>query len=320
MVVEIVRMIGGAPDPRYKPGTQKLCCRVIEAPSTSPWENEHKLPDRGQLLFLKIFDPLFWHKVVDITERSVKVTIQADKSFSDEFGAYHLLYKRNLTRFNRNKFISTGYSPIAPQFYGGWTATVSSVNQEVSNRSRKIAVLAVEYVDGVCLQDLFGPCGPVEGPVQLYENTKYTASFTTDQHQRMQIMAQLIERYRHARINHCGVSPNNVIISMPRNLDKPRAVLVDYGRAIIDKQRTYPAEFWKHFPTKHHPFLRFGHTRLEHFRVWVPLEWRGPPDDLEHTPLLYHWMMITFGGLVDNPNYTVFAKFSKESMPKKEQP
>ncbi|KAK1579242.1 uncharacterized protein LY79DRAFT_523031, partial [Colletotrichum navitas] len=202
-------------------------------------------------------------------------------------------------------------------------ARVSTVNQEFRGRSRKIAVLAVEYVNGVCLQDLFYPWGPVEGRVRLYEKTKYSASFTTKQGQRMQIMAQLMDgiiTQEFAGLDHCGVLPKNVIITMPRNHNKPRAVLVDYGRAIIDQQRTSPAEFWKHFPTKHHTIPRFGHKILERFRGWVPLEWRGPPDHHEHTPLLYQWMMITFGGLVDNPKYTVFVDFFEERRPKKEQP
>ncbi|GKT52251.1 uncharacterized protein ColSpa_12432 [Colletotrichum spaethianum] len=87
---------------------EKVLCRVVDAPTTSPSKQKQEIPTKGQLLFLKFFDALFWHKVVDITKRRFKVTIQADSAFSDEFGAYHFLYECGRTEF----------SNIAPEFYG----------------------------------------------------------------------------------------------------------------------------------------------------------------------------------------------------------
>ncbi|GKT79612.1 hypothetical protein ColTof4_12035 [Colletotrichum tofieldiae] len=289
MDVEILRIIGGNSGSGYNPGPQGL--------------QEHEVPIKGQLLFLKIFDALFWHKVVDITKRRLKVTIQADSAFSDEFGAYHFLYKCR----------RTGFANITPEFYGGWTTKVTSVNSIFANQFRHVAVLAIEYVDGVCLQDLFLPTGLIPKIVNLYTDSSAPASFNTYQDQRMKIIAKLMDgtvTQEFLGLDHCELHPKNVIVSM-RNLgqplEEPRAVLVGYGRALVDELRTEPARFWKHFPTKHHPVIRFGWHRLEPFKGWIPLAWRGPAHDIDDAPLLDKWMVETFGPLTDNPEYTTFV-------------
>ncbi|KAK1965907.1 hypothetical protein LY78DRAFT_711726 [Colletotrichum sublineola] len=186
MVVDIVRMIGGSPGPGYSPGPQKLLCRVANAPTTSSREQRHKMPIEGQMLFLKVYDALFWHKVIDVTERALNVPVQAGSAFSNEYGAYHFLYGHGLTGFDPIEFESTGYSPVAPQFSGGWTVKVGSVNPEFANKSRQVAILAIEYVDGVYMRDLFTEAGPMRGPVQLYQASPFDkkpapASFNTDE-------------------------------------------------------------------------------------------------------------------------------------------
>ncbi|KAK2064107.1 hypothetical protein LY76DRAFT_533755 [Colletotrichum caudatum] len=308
MVVVIQELIGGTPGPGYKPGSQKLLCKVLEAPSTSPWDKEHKRPAKGQYLFLKVYDALLWHKVVDITKREVNVTFQTDSAFSDEFGAYHYLYERNLTGFNRAEFERTGYSPIAPQFYGGWIAQVASVNEEFKDKSRQVAVLALEYVNGVCMKELFARCGPVK-EARLITKDKKPASFETDLDQRLEIMAQLMHgtvTEEKAGLDHCHVHPRNIIITMETKKSKPRAVLLGYGGAIIDELRQEPVRIWKLFPKTPHPILRFGWPRLDRFAGWFPLEWRGPDDYPDRCPLTLKWQIERFGGLVNNPNYTVY--------------
>ncbi|WYZ35082.1 hypothetical protein EsH8_I_001358 [Colletotrichum jinshuiense] len=303
MEVEILRIIGDKPGSGYNPGPQKVLCRVVVAPSTSPSNQKQEIPIKGQLLFLKIFDALFWHKVVDVTKRQFKVTIQADSAFSDEFGAYHFLYECGCT----------GFPDIAPEFYGGWTTKVASVNSIFANRFRHVAVLAIEYVDGVCLQDLFLPTGPIPKIVKLYMDSSAPASFNTDQDQRMKIIAKLMDgtvTQELLGLDHCEFHPKNVIVSMRNQgqpLEEPRAVLVGYGRALVDDLRTEPAKFWKHFPTKHHPIIRFGWHRLDPFKGWIPLAWRGPAHDVDDAPLLDKWMVETFGPLTDNPEYTTFT-------------
>ncbi|KAK2035473.1 hypothetical protein LX32DRAFT_700251 [Colletotrichum zoysiae] len=311
MVVEVLKIIGGAPGYGYSPGPQKLMCRVLEAPG-SLTEEDHKRPIEGRYLFLKIFDPLFWHKVVCITQRSVKITTQADSAFSDEFGVYSHLYRHHLTGFSGAEF-----APVAPEFFGGWTTTVTSGHDAFANQTRKVAVLALEYIEGVRLQQLFRRAGPTRQTVTLYEDNTDgpPASFRTDQAQRMQIMAQVMNGTVEQEFNgvdHCDLHPKNIIITM-RNmgqaLEKPRAVLVSYSRAIVDSLRTEPAKMWRHFPKKPHPIVRFGWHRLVCFEGWVPLEWRGPEHDIDDCVELDRWMLDTFGTIGRrNPEYTTFVR------------
>ncbi|KAF6826897.1 hypothetical protein CMUS01_09244 [Colletotrichum musicola] len=305
MEVEILEMIGGGPGSHYTPGKQKLLCRVLVAPATSPNEHEQETPSQGQLLFLKVFDALFWYKEIDITQRDVKVTVLADSAFSDEYAAYHYLYECG----------RTGFPDLAPEFYGGWTAKVTSVHPAFENDSRKVAVLALEYVDGVCLQDRFlPPHAPALNTIKLYKDSSAPASFGTDQEQRMKLVAQLMDgtlTQEFLGLDHCGLHPKNVIVSMRnlgQQLEEPRAVLVDYSQAVFDHLRTQPVKLWQHFPTKPHPIMRFGWHRLDPFRGWIPSEWRGPEHDIDDTPLLDQWMVLRFGPLTGNDEYTVFVK------------
>ncbi|KAK6224418.1 hypothetical protein QIS74_02745 [Colletotrichum tabaci] len=139
------------------------------------------------------------------------------------------------------------------------------------------------------------------------------ANFDTDQDQRMKIIAKLMDgtvTQEFLGLDHCEFHPKNVIASM-RNLgqplEEPRAVLVGYGRALVDDLRSEPARFWKHFPTKHHPVIRFGWQRLNPFKVWISLAWRSPEHDIDDAPVLDKWMVETFGPLTDNTEYTTFV-------------
>ncbi|KAF6823017.1 hypothetical protein CPLU01_11641 [Colletotrichum plurivorum] len=301
--VEIIQVIGSSLGRIYTPGPQKALCRVIVAPSTSPWMEEHELPRKGQLLFLKIFDALFWHRFVDYSHATEKLPFRVDGAFSDEYAAYHYLYECGLT----------GSPDLVPEFYGGWTAKVTSCNAAFKDQFRHVAVLAMEFVDGVCLEHLFNPTGPNLETVKLYEDGPAPASFTTDQNQRMKIVAQLMDgtvTQEWLGLHYGKLLPRNVIITMRNEsqpLEEPRAVLVDYGNAFVDHLLTQPVDVWKHWPTKPHPLLRFGWHRLGPFRGWVPSEWRGPEHDIDDAPLLDQWTVLRFGPLTGNDEYTTFV-------------
>ncbi|KAK2027932.1 hypothetical protein LX32DRAFT_729017 [Colletotrichum zoysiae] len=314
MEVQIVEVIGSSSNSGYMPGPRKLLCRVLKQPSTSPFKGQQEKPTQNQLLFLKVFDPLFWYKVLDITERIMKVPTLADSAFSDEFGVYHFLYGKHLTGPNRSVFRRTGFFPIAPQFFGGWTTSVSSLSDEFANKSRRVAILALEYVDGVSLDGLYAPSGPLQRTVTLPGAP--VRSFHTNQDQRMQIMAQILDgivTQEHAGVDCTELDPENIIITMRTSdqyLEKPRAVRVGYSRAIIDELRTEPVEMWKEFPLKVHPLRRFRWSLLEDFHGWIPTEWRGPDNDVDDTPDLDLWMLDTFGTLISrlNTRYSPFPR------------
>ncbi|KAK2042638.1 hypothetical protein LZ31DRAFT_500431 [Colletotrichum somersetense] len=315
MVVEILDIIGRSPGRGYSPGPQKLLCQVLEAPVLQT-EAEQKRPTEGQYLFLKIFDPLFWHKFVGVAQRSVKITTQADSAFSDEFGVYHHLYGHYLTGFSGADFDRTGFSSVAPEFFGGWTTTLTSSHDAFANQTRKVAVLALEYIEGVCLQQLFRRSGPTQETVTLdaKKTNGPTASFGTNQTQRMHLIAQLMDgtvAQEFRGVNHCCVQPKNVIITMTNMgqlLEKPRAVLVDYSQAVVDSLRTEPVKMWEYFPKKPHPIIRFSWSRLVAFEGWVPGDWQGPKHDVDDCPKLDRWILSTFGTLAStNPQYTTLV-------------
>ncbi|KAK2057307.1 hypothetical protein LY76DRAFT_636610 [Colletotrichum caudatum] len=316
MEVQIVEMISGGYYSGYKPGPQKLLCRVVKEPSAFPFEGQQEKPTQNQLLFLKVFDPLFWYKELDFTESMMKVPTLADSAFSDEFGVYHFLYGKELTGPNRSVFQRTGFFPSAPQFFGGWTTSVSSVDDDFAEKSRRVAILALEYIDGVSLEGLYIPSGPLRKTVTLYEEDAPVREFHTDQDQRMQIMEQILDgivTQEHAGVDCTELDPGDIIITLRTSdqyLQKPRAVRVGYGRAIVDELRTEPVEMWKEFPLKVHPLRRFRWTLLEDFHGWIPTEWRGPDDDVEDTPDLDLWMLNTFGTLIPrlNTRYSPFPR------------
>ncbi|KAK1707750.1 uncharacterized protein BDZ83DRAFT_174930 [Colletotrichum acutatum] len=310
MEVEIIRMIDGSAV--YHPGPQKVLCKVVASPSAAPNEREHEIPSEGQLLFLKVFDPLFWHKTIDITKRLIKVTIQADSAFSDEFGAYNRLFEKELT----------GFPHVAPQFYGGWITEVKSINPSFADRTRDVAVLATEFIDGTGLDQLFALDGPKYEVVELYNSAESRDAFTTDLDTRMDTIKQLMDgtmSEEYIGVDHCRFHSSNVIISM-RNLgeplEKPRAVLIGYGQALVDDLRREPADTYKNYPTKPHPFLRFGWQRLESFAGWIPAHWKGP--NINRPRLLDQWVVQTFGPLTPNEEYTFLASDDLELEPESE--
>ncbi|KAK1993462.1 hypothetical protein LX36DRAFT_531586, partial [Colletotrichum falcatum] len=279
MEVEIADMVCGCPGVGYSPGPQNLRCRVTKAPTTSPVEG-YQLPKLGQELFLKVFDPLFWYKVLHYSEMDIKVTRLADSSFSDEFGAYHFLHGKGLAHFDPAAFGRTGYGSIVPDFFGGWTANVTSLNDKFK-QPRSVAILALDYIEGVSMQGLFTPSGPVRGTVDLYQDEPLSRrSFTTNQDQRLEILAQLLHgivSQEKLGLDNVNFDPANIIVTMKylnSPMQKPRAVLVGLGGSIIDHLRTEPVELWKDFPRKVHPMTRFSWSVLELFIGWIPPEWR----------------------------------------------
>ncbi|KAK1635379.1 hypothetical protein BDP81DRAFT_395823 [Colletotrichum phormii] len=278
----------------------EILCKVVVSPSTPPNKQEHEIPSEGQLLLLKIFDALFWYKTVDITKRLIKVTAQADSAFSDECGAYDHLYKKELT----------GFPNIAPQFYGGW--------DHRGQDTRNVAVLATEFIDGLCLDQLFTIAGPTF-EVELYKDAEPRGAFTTDLDVRMEIIKQLMDGTMTQEYNgvyHGRLRSKNVIMAMRNKgepLKNPRAVLIGYGQALVDDLRREPVEMWEKYPTKPHSIIRFGWKRLESFAGWIPMEWASPNP--KRPRLLWQWMIHTFGHLTRNATYTAFMLEDLRSVP-----
>ncbi|KAF3802116.1 hypothetical protein GCG54_00012362 [Colletotrichum gloeosporioides] len=143
-------MVDGGYGSQYIPGPQKVLCKVVQTASASSDGNENKALVLGQLVFLKLYDPLFWPLKVDLSEFCFKVTVRAGFAQSNEVGAYSHLFKAGLT----------GFPHLAPQYHGFWAVSATCADPKYAVKVRHVVALALEYVEGRCLSDLFQPSGP----------------------------------------------------------------------------------------------------------------------------------------------------------------
>ncbi|KAI8295477.1 hypothetical protein K4K56_012113 [Colletotrichum sp. SAR 10_98] len=210
--VIILKAIPGNRGQGDSSGPVNLLCRVTKASSGQSLSV-------GDLMFIKVFDPLLWWKEFQLLDRCLKVTTRADMAFCDEVGAYSFLQQKGLT----------GFPHLAPEVFGSWTAAVTSRNPDFEGQTRHVGVLALEYIDGIQLDKLFTPMErPRESSVQLYEDTDTPASFNTDEATRMDVMAKLLGgnmQQEFAGITHGDFHPRSVIVSMRNGntiLDSPR--------------------------------------------------------------------------------------------------
>ncbi|KAF4912417.1 hypothetical protein CGCVW01_v011116 [Colletotrichum viniferum] len=134
-------MVDGGYGSGYNPGPQKVLCKVVQTASATSGGYGEKALALGQLVLLKLYDPLFWHLKVPLLENYFKVTVRAYKAQSVEVGAYSHLFRAGLT----------GFPQLAPQFHGCWTIAVHSTDPEYAGQVRHVVALAI---DKGSIQDL----------------------------------------------------------------------------------------------------------------------------------------------------------------------
>ncbi|TDZ65258.1 hypothetical protein CTRI78_v003572 [Colletotrichum trifolii] len=298
MHLEVVQLLVGNSSVGYRPGSQKLLCKVVKRPLIVPDIKVQELPRENDLVFVKVYDPLFYSRTPDPLDAPFKATTRADMDLSDEVGAYSSLYKKGLT----------GYPKIAPQYHGCWTAKVGSLHPVFQGLSRHVGVLLTEYIDGVILRRCFSYGHAPTEALPLYYTSPSPATLQVDEETRLGTMAQLLEGFveqEYAGITHCNVHPDKIILSLrngPVHLEKPRLCLVGYRTAVVDDLMRDPQDPYEHFPTMPHPILRFGIERLDPFLGWIPPEWKTKAA--ESAPL-HCWILETFGDFNSN-KYTTF--------------
>ncbi|KAI8265301.1 hypothetical protein K4K58_011456 [Colletotrichum sp. SAR11_239] len=133
--LEILDMVDGGYGAQYTPGPQKVVCKVVKTASTSSDDNENKALVLGQLVFLKLYDPLFWPLKVDLSEFCFKVTVRAGFAQSNEVGAYSHLFKAGLT----------GFPHLASQYHGCWTVSATSADPKYAGKVRHVVALALDH-------------------------------------------------------------------------------------------------------------------------------------------------------------------------------
>ncbi|KAF4871581.1 hypothetical protein CGCSCA1_v009401 [Colletotrichum siamense] len=300
--LEIVSIVDGGYGSKYVPGPQKVLCKVVQVASSPCAEDEKKPLVLQQLVLLKLYDPLFWHLKVPLIESYFKVTVRADKAQSVEVGAYSHLFRAGLT----------GFPHLAPQFHGCWTIAVSSTDPEYTGKVRHVVALAIEYVEGRRLSELFERSGPTRDRVvsSLSNPDEPPTYIATDEGTRLSIMAKLMDGLvseEFADVNQGDFHPDNLIISLKdgqTTLKQPRIVQVSYRRAALTTSAKVPFKVYRYFATKPHPFIRFSMHRLLPFVGWLSPSWEGPKDDPNKPIFLDRWLALTFGPFTNNPTYT----------------
>lgn len=298
--VVIVKIIPGNRGRGDFPGPHNLLCRVTRAPA------KQKQLSVGDSIFIKVYDPLFWW-ATDLLDIYFKVTTRADMAFCDEVGAYSFLQQKGLT----------GFPHLAPEFFGSWTAAVTSSNPKYEGQTRHVGVLALEYIDGIQLDKLFTPMErPRASSVQLYEDTDTPASFDTDEATRMDVMAKLLGgnmQQEFAGITHGDIHPRSVIVSMRNGntiLDSPRVALVGWRTSVVDSIAREPQAAFAYYSKPPHPWRRYNIVRLRPFLGWISRDWQASAQYPRHSPELNRWMFDTFGSLhnPDNPDFQTWAE------------
>ncbi|KAK1978361.1 hypothetical protein LZ30DRAFT_599318 [Colletotrichum cereale] len=286
MKVEILEAIRSDNSGRYTPGTQKLKCKVLQVPSGSPSNNDPQYPAVDNVIFIKVFDPMFFPRNVSFIDSQWKVTARADMALSNEAGAYEYLHGRDLT----------GKSNLAPEWLGCWTAEVQTTYPEYEGRTRYVGVIALEYIDGICLQKLLwtnedGEHFYIGDHLNVDDDVKKLKEL--DQETRLGVIKDLLDgavKQYQVNVNHSCIWPENVILSFRRGseeLERPRVSLVGYKDSSVGALRQPPRTFWSRYQKPIHPWYRFSYTRLRLFFLcrWFPSDWQPDENPEESRPL-----------------------------------
>ncbi|KAK2043877.1 hypothetical protein LZ31DRAFT_585048 [Colletotrichum somersetense] len=260
----------------------KLKCEVLQVPSDTPSSNNHQVSAVAEVIFLKVYDPMFFPQNVSEIDAQWKVTARADMALSNEVGAYGLLHQHSLT----------GSPNIAPQWLGCWTTEVVTTDDAYKGRTRHVAVVALSYIDGVCLQKLLYTD---ENRELCYIGDHFrvgsdvTELRALDTDACLDVMEDLlanISRQYRAGVNKYGMIPQNVI-----------------EQHYIGPFRDPPHNRWARLEKPIRPWYRWDFKRLElFFRCrWFSSDWEVVDGNCHR---LKQWLVDTFGPLRGNDEYS----------------
>jgi len=202
-------------------------------------------------LVAKIYDPLYYPAYENSSYRD-DVIMQADFDYSREAAAYNEL---------RGPFEGT----IIPKYYDSWTCDIT-VNTPSGPRERPVRLILMEFVDGVCMQDL--------------DANEFT------EEERSNIMVKAIDAERAIAfrgVHHRDFAPRNILCSGNdlRSTDL-RVTIIDFNVSVVTRlaYSQTPSDSAR-LPTS--PIKRWQHSPLD-FEGWVP----SKPDKKKEW-LWKHW-------------------------------
>lgn len=230
----------------------------------------------------KIFDPLYYSfQNNDAPHRPVATTLKADSDYSIEAAAYALLQKTGQT------------GAFAPEYYGSWTFTLPIRHRGIQHE-RHVRLVLVEYIDGVCMRDLY---------------CRQSAPLGFTEEHRLDVLADILDgaaKMDHSGVNQRDLRPCNIMLQLrPEAKDQleeeeeeeegrprvvQRAVLVDYSSAVVYH---LAAEDWEHREATElppNPMDLSWNMSLEDFGSWVPKRWQC------NRRAQQEWLEERFGG------------------------
>ncbi|KAH0421953.1 hypothetical protein CcaCcLH18_13115 [Colletotrichum camelliae] len=294
--VKIVRLISGGSEA----GCQILLCEATAVPKPKLWTTNPKNIGEpslygeplnvGDLVAVKVFDPLFYGDVSDTDKGPWKVTIIADGDLSRENAAYRHLWEAG----------RTGPPHLAPQYHGSWTFSLGTAYPKFKGQTRRVGAIMIEYIHGksieeLCYRNKHYHLLPPTGPTYLdFEETKQLDLTREVRLKTLKNFMKHTVHQLHAGVEHWWPEPENILISTYEN-DKPRVVLIDYVSSMIDSKRKVPYGLFKGYTKPPHPFGEFSIQKLTNFAGWFPPGWRHGQFDT--------WVFRRFHS-IENCDYT----------------
>lgn len=182
-------------------GAQILFCPVIpQKPSIVPF-----------IAVAKIFDPLYYLFISNISYSPERVVDNADKDYSREAATYEHLCK-------------VGQAGLfAPDYFGSWTFSLL-ISHDGQTQQRHVRLILIEHLAGTCMRDLIIQDGP-----------------SLSEQYRLHVMAILLDgivTMEHSGLRQRDISPRNVFILSPPGTEAAgahpqRVVLIDYNISVV---------------------------------------------------------------------------------------
>jgi hypothetical protein len=206
-------------------------------------------------LVAKIYDPLFYPAYENSSTRD-DVIMEADYDYTREAAAYNEL---------RGPLEGT----IIPRYHGSWTCDIT-VDMPSGPTKRPVRLILMEFIDGVCMQDL----DPDDFTEEERSNIMVKA-----------IAAESVIAFH--GVQHKDFAPRNVLCSSNLRSTDLRVAIIDFNVSVVTrlaycrtlsnshKLPVSPIRRWRHQRPE------FGgewlpHTR-EKFNEWLWKYWAGSP-------------------------------------------
>ncbi|KAF0315643.1 hypothetical protein GQ607_017130 [Colletotrichum asianum] len=289
----------------FEKGPQVVLCKVQDAPSeTTP---HHAPLIAGMNVVLKIFDHDYCPHMVTFPRPYTHYQL-ADQDLSREASALRYMHRAGRDENGNElpgKLRLTGGHNLTPEYYGTW---VIDLNLSSPDGKRYAGAVAMEYIDGVSMEDL---CTrededslrvyPMAEPQPLYDADENETHGYLDmgEHSRLKVLADIVGGFVEALsfgVDHGEYELGDFMItylSHGKKLRAPRVVKLNYKFCQVwCMTRMAKVQRWsdnEQLPYPVHPADHFTLRELVDFCGWWPFEWWHDESQF------YAWLVKEFG-------------------------